>query len=86
MNKRSNQNHNMLIGKGSESSSSTTSSSSSSIVATGDEPIKWEMRSSEMLVQKRTDKSESPAPDSPPQNQIRGRPIRYRHQLPIPIR
>ena len=71
MNKRSNQNHNMLIGKRSESSSSTTSSSSSSIVAIGDKPIKWEMQPSEMLVQKRADKSESPAPDSPPQNQIR---------------
>ncbi|XP_022927628.1 BAG family molecular chaperone regulator 3-like [Cucurbita moschata] len=56
-----NHNRNVVNGKAAQSSS-TTSFSSSSSAATGDEPFDWEMRPGGMLVQKRTDKSESPAP------------------------
>ncbi|KGN65887.1 BAG family molecular chaperone regulator 3 [Cucumis sativus] len=66
MKRRSNHNHNhshdVVIGKPNESSSSTTSSSPSSSTRAGDEPVEWEMRPGGMLVQKRTDKSESPPP------------------------
>lgn len=55
-------NHNVQLGKATESSCSTTSSCYSSSAAANDEPVEWEMRPSGMLVQKRTDKSDSPAP------------------------
>ncbi|XP_038895692.1 BAG family molecular chaperone regulator 3-like [Benincasa hispida] len=62
MKRRSNHNHNVLYGKATDTSSSTTSSCSSSSTPAGDEPVEWEMRPGGMLVQKRTDVSESPAP------------------------